>query len=237
MPAPAKAAEYFIQQEDTTEIIKLLAFSNKEDEIGKKWEEFLKERTRRFNHNDYQMAIYKLKSEYDKSYAMLDICIKNTDKKVNQHSSSWAKDFQQQFGKEYIRKNFDSIRFVVIALSMKETFASCEEQAKEAIYREYRYLDSAKNYVKYFIEFYETLNKEEKKKLNIRITATESYLKDFEYPLQSTLSNEGLKDALFSIALTQKDIDPQMIYFFVHHPFFMKPFDLVKVLDDLKTLQ
>jgi hypothetical protein len=82
------------------------------------------------------------------------------------------------------------------------------------------------------------LNEKEKKKLSVRIKTADCYLKSFEYPLQSTLSEEGLKDALFSVALeTHKDLDPQLIGFFTHRQIFMKPFPLLKTLNDLKALR
>lgn len=82
---PESTAGDFIQQGKTTEVMELLAFDSKEEEIGNKWREFLKERTRRFNNKDYQIALHNLKSEYDKSYAMLNECVENTNKKKNIH--------------------------------------------------------------------------------------------------------------------------------------------------------
>jgi uncharacterized protein YukE len=238
IPAHESSAAEFIQQEKTTEILGLLAFTGKGDEISKKWEKFLRERNHRFGNKDYQMAIHNLKSEYDQSYAQLNACVENTNKETEQYSSSWTKDFRERFDREYIQKNFDSIRFVVIALAVRNSLAYCDEQVKEALYREYSYLDAAKNYVEYFTEFSKTLNEDEKKKLSVQIKTAEGYLNSFEYPLQSTLSGEGLKDALFSDALkTHKDLDPQLIGFFTHQQFFMKPFALVKTLNDLKALR
>ena len=238
IPAPDSFSEYFVQQEKTNQIINTLVFNNKEDEVGAKWDTYIRELTRRFGNNDYQMAIHKLKLEYDQSYVNLNTCIESTNKVSEQYSTSWTKDFQERFDREYIQKNLDAIRFVVQALAMRNNLASCNEQTKEALYREYRHLDAAQNYVKKFVDFTETLNKEEKKKIGTKIMAVESYLKSFEYPLQSTLSDEGLKDALFSIALkTRKESDPRLIDFFINHPLFMKPFALIKTLDDLKSLQ
>ena len=218
--------------------MELLKFPDKENEIGEKWDEFLKKRTRRFSNEDYQMAIHELKTEYDQSYEMLNICIKNTNKISEEYSSSWAKNFQQRFGKEYIQKNFDSIRFVMIALSMTNSTAACEEQEKEALYREYRHLDAARNYVEYIEDFYRTLDEEDKKKIEHTKSIAESYLKNFEFPLQSTLSKESLNNALYSFALTrQNNLDPQLIEFFSDQPLFRKPFALGKALDDLKAFQ
>jgi len=235
---PESTAGDFIQQGKTTEVMALLAFDSKEDEIGNKWGEFLKERTRRFNNKDYQIALHNLKSEYDKSYAMLNECVENTNKKAKEYSSSWSKDLKKQFGSVYVQNNFETIRFTIVALSMINSIASCEDKVKEAIYREYRYLDAAKYYIKDFVEFSEALDEEEKMKSKVSITAANSYLINFEYPLQSIFSGEGLKGALFTMALrTHKDMDPQMIDFFTHRPLFMKPFALVKALNDLKALQ
>jgi hypothetical protein len=235
---PESTAGDLVQQDKTTEIMALLAFTNKEDEIGKKWEEFLKESNHRFSNKDYQIALHNLKSEYDQSYAMLNACVENSDKEAKEYSPSWTNDFKQQFGNAYVRNNFESIRFTIVSISMINNIAYCEDELKEALYREYRYLDAAKNYSKEFVEFSETLNKEEKMKFDVSITAAKNYLKNFEYPLQTIYSDEGLKGALFTVALkTHKDLNQQMIGFFTHRPLFMKPFALLKTLDDLKALQ
>jgi len=228
----------FIQQDKTSEIMALLAFANKEDQIGKKWEEFLAELNHRFTKKDYQIAIHSLKSEYDQSYAMLNACVENTNKEAKEYSQSWTNDFKQQFSNAYVQNNLESIRFTIVAMSMINNIASCEDEVKEALYREYRYLDASKYYIKEFVEFSETLNKEEKMKSDVSITAAKNYLKNFEYPLQTIFSDEGLKCALFTVALkAHKDLDPQIIGFFTHRPQFVKPFALVKALDDLKSLQ
>lgn len=233
----AHAAESFIQQEKKTEILKLLAFTDNENEIGKKWEIFLKERAPRFNNKDYQAAIAKLKDDYDRSEAILNSCIKNSSKESKKYSSSWINDFKQRFDKKFVLKNFDSIRFVVSALWITNNASSCEEEVKEAIYREYRQLDAAKYYVKEYLEFCNTLNVDEKKKYSVSISAAESYLNNFEYPLQSILSDDGLKGTLFSVAMIKhKDLDPRLIDFFSTHPFFQKPFDPIKAVKELEAL-
>ncbi len=238
IPDLASTEEFNIQQDRTSEVMRYLEFPYKEDEIGKNWEIFLNKRTRRFGNKDYQMAIHKLKTEFNKSYASFNACIEKTTKESAEYSSSWANKFQQRFGKEYIHKNFDSIRLVMIALSIENNMASCEEQEKEALYREYRYLDAVKNYIEYFAEFSGTLNKNEKNRIGRGISVAESYLKNFEFPLQSTLSKESLNNALYLRALkTQQALDPQLADFFSGLPIFRKPFALGKALDDLKALQ
>lgn len=234
----ACAAENFIQQEKTTEILKLLAFADNENEIGKKWEMFLKESTPRFNNKDYQAAIAKLKDDYDRSESILSSCFENSSKESKEYSSSWIDDFKKCFDNKYILEKFDSIRFVIIALWITNNTSSCEEEVREAIYREYRQLDAAKYYVKKYLEFCNALNADEKKKYNVSIAAAESYLKNFEYPLQLILSDDGLRGTLFSVATeTRQELDPKLLDFFAHQPLFSKPFDLAKVLNDLKAIQ
>lgn len=87
MSTYACSSEDFIQQQKTTEIMKLLDFNGEvDDETFKKWDKYIKERTHRFNNGDYQMAINELKFEYDESYEMLNSCIKITDKEAEKYS-------------------------------------------------------------------------------------------------------------------------------------------------------
>lgn len=185
------------------------------------------------------MAIHKLKTEGDKYYASFDTCIEKANKETaTNYSSAWSKDLQDRFGKDYIRTHYDSILFVMIALSIGNNIAACEEQEKEALYREYCYLDAAKNYVESFVEFSATLNKDEKNKNRRGIAVAESYLNSFQFPLQSTLTRESLTYTLFSIGLKKReDLDPQLMDFFSGHPLFRRPFALGKAMDDLKALQ
>lgn len=212
-------------------------FTNKEDEIGKKWDKYLNERTG-FDNNEYQLAIHELKSGFDQSYAKLDYCVRKVEQKCKDDTLSWFEDFKNKFGLEYINKNFNSIKFVLLAVAMGDNLTLCQEQVKEALYREYRQLDAAQIYVEDFVEFYKTLNKEEKKKLGVRVEAAEAYLRNFVYPLQSVWSNEGLRNSLFSVALkSRKDLDPKVIDFFSHHPAFMRqclPMKAINLLKDLK---
>ncbi len=230
------AAESRFAQEDTTGILKILELSDKEKDASNKWDNFLKERTH-FSNNEYQMALRKLEFEFEQSYAKLDQCIRYADEERDKYSSSWLKDLQKRFGKEYVKKNIASIRFILLALP-SNSFQPCKDDLKEAFYCEYRYLEAAKDYVHEFLEFSETLDKEGRIELGSRIMAGEAYIKSFKYPLHSTLSNEGSRDALYSIALkTRKKLDPRLIDFFTHHQFFRRPFALKQAIDDLNSLK
>lgn len=235
----ACSSEDFIQQQKTTEIMELLDFNGEaDDETFKKWDKYIKERTHRFNNGDYQMAINELKFEYDESYKMLNSCIKITDKEAEKYSSTWLKDLQKQFSKKVIDTNIDHIKFIIIAIWMDKSHSSCEDESREALYREYLHLDAAKYYVKEYVEFSETLKAKDKDKIKATISIAKSYLENFEYPLQAILSDGGLKKALFSVSLkTRKDLNPQLIEFLTQHPFFQKPFAIVKTIEDLKTLR
>lgn len=237
IPLPAWSSEYFLQQEEVTKILKLFAFTSKEETIAKKWDNYLIERTR-FCNEEYKLAIHELKSEFDQSYSRLNSCIKNVELSCMHDSLSWLNDFQNKFGTEYIRDNFISIKYVILATAMADNLSPCQEQIKEALYREYRQLDAIKIYVEDFIAFSKSLSKDEKSVLDSRVKAAEAFLAGFAYPLQGLWSYEGLRSSLFTAALkTRKDLNPQVIDFFSHNPGFMKQCLPQKAINALQNLK
>lgn len=234
----AHSYENHAQNEKASEILKLITFGDNERDMREAWDDYLGVRNRRFNSKNYQIAIIKLKNEYYKYDELFNSCINAANRESKQYSSSWVSEITNSFNNDYITRNVETIRHVIIGIYVLNNATSCETEAKEAIYREYRYFDAVKYYVKEYVEFYNSLPETRQRKYGGTISAAKDYLKEFEFPLQSILSDEGLKAALFSVDMeTQKELEPQLLDFFAHQPLFSKPFDLAKVLNDLKTIQ
>jgi len=234
----ANSSESFNQQKMTTHVLKLLSFDNKKTEYFKKWDEYLYKRNKFYN-NEYQMAIKQLKDRFDITYAGLNSCISNVDQQCKNDSLSWIADLKVKFGSEYVAKNIDSMRFIILALVISDNLGPCKSQIKDTLYEEYRYFDAVNNYVKEFIEFSRTLSADDKKLLFEKVSAAEKYIKEFYYPFQGLWSHDGLREALFSVALkSREDLDPAVIEYISNHPGFKKqclPGEAMKALNAITS--
>jgi len=236
LSCPCTASETSFDDNETESTLKTLAYSDIDKETAYKWNCFIKSRTR-FSNNEYLMVIRNFRDCFADSFSKFEQCVTTNDMKRNNYKTSWITDFQNQFGKEFIIKNRESIKFILLALPANG-FQPCKDDLKEALYSEYLYLEAAKDYVREFKEFSDTLPETDKTKLKNRIVASTEYLTNFKYPLHATLSNDGLREALYATALkTRRDINPKLIDFFTQHSFFQQPFALLRALDDLNTIR
>jgi hypothetical protein len=229
------AAEEMSQEEKTPEILKQLVFTEQESETAKKWELYIKERTW-FTDEEHHMAIIHSGLDFAASVSYLNDCIDKTEQNKKKYSSEWIKDFQKQFDQAYIKKNMDSITFAISCMYARDNLKCCEEQKKEALYREIIYRQAFEDYIRHLQLFSETLDMKERNKVDERLNVAKTYLDGPPYPLQVLLSPG--RGRLFTTALnTRKDLDPVLIDFFLSHPFFQEPFDPIKAIKDLEALE
>jgi hypothetical protein len=230
----AMAAGVINQDNESHKILNHFIFTDQDIETAKKWENYLKESTW-FDDKEHQMAIMQPGLEFAASVTSLNDCINNLEQNKKKNTSEWTKDFQKRFNQAYIKKNTDSIKFVMSCMYAKVNLKYCEEQKKEALYREIIYRQAFEDYIRHLQSFSETLDKKERNKIVERLAVAKTHLGGPPYPLQILLSSE--RERLFIIALnTRKDLDPVLIEFFLTHPFFQKPFDPIKAVTELEAL-
>jgi len=238
--APTWADDGLLHQDRASESLKLLASINKDEMIASKWNKFLEEGPRlgnRFDNLVHQAALNDLKKRYDGSIENYEGCIR----KINQEckkDSSLIRKLEKKYGYDYVRRNAQSLKVVIFALYMSNSTSVCEDYFKEVLYREYLYLDAVKNYVRIFLEFYETLNSKEKEKLTPVIEAASSFLKEFYYPYQEILSDAGLRSSLYAESLKKTNLlTPEVIDFISNHSEYNKqclPGESIRILNTMK---
>jgi hypothetical protein len=230
----AVAAQELNQNDKVQEILNHLVFTGHESVTARKWETYLKESTW-FDDTEHQMAVIQPGFEFAAAVSSLSDCISNIENNESIYSSEWIKDFNKQFNAEYISKNFDSVKFIISCIHARNNLKYCEEQKKEALYREIIYRQAFEDYMRHLQSFSETLDTREQKKIVDRLTVAKTYLTGPPYPLQILLSSG--RERLFAIAIkTRKELDPRLITFFSTHPLFKKPFNPIKAVKDLETL-
>jgi len=218
------------------EILKKIELTSDEIKIKQKWKCFLIESTL-FTEDQHQKAIHNLWKTFNQSFVDLNHCEAYLEREQKHYSSSWIEDFRKRFDAEYINKNIKTIAFVIFANHVIDDSKLCREQKMKALYNDFNYSESVKNYVQLFIDFSRTLDVKEIKQVRNQIIAAETYLGDFQYPMQLMLSLSRVKDELFLAAIkTREDLDQNLIDFFSSHSFFKKSYDPMKAIRDLEAL-
>ena len=228
------ATEYTEVVQEVKVLLDQFAIKSQETEMTKKWDNYLTELTG-FNNNEYLSAIQQLYNEYYQSLTEHGNCCKKSAEEEKAYSSAWIGNFQNRFGKDYFSKNIDSIKFILISLHVKRKISYCEKFEKETIYREVHCFQAFRRYIRYFLEFIESLNEEDKKKFKNKKAIAESLLAFPVAPIQKIISDSGLMVSLRTVALSSRtNLDANVIKFLSQHSNFSEPFDIMKAVSDIE---
>ncbi len=237
---PTWADDGLLHQDRASESLKLIHTINKYEMIASKWNKFLEEGPRlgnRFDNSVHQAALNDLKTKYDGAIQNYEGCIIQINQECKK-DTSLIKNLENKYGNDYVRRNAQSLKSVILAFYMSNSVAVCENLFKEVLYREYLYLDAVKNYIRIFMEFYESLNSKEKEKLTPAIESASSFLKEFYYPYQEILSDTGFRSSLYAESLKKSILlTPDVMDFISNHSGFNKqciPGESIRILNSMK---
>lgn len=238
--APTWADDGLLHQDRASESLKLIASINNDEMIASQWNKFLQEGPRlgnRFDNSVHQAALNDLKTKYDGAIENYEGCIRQINQECKK-DSSLIRNLKKKYGVEYVRRNAQALKVVILALYIGNSVSVCEDSLKDVLYREYLYFDAVKNYVRIFMEFYESLNSKEKEKLTPAIEASSSFLKEFYYPYQEILSDAGLRSSLYAESLEKSNLlSPEVMDFITNHSGFNKqciPGESIRKLNSMK---
>ncbi len=193
---------------------------------------------RQFNNEEYMESIKGLGFDFAQSVKDVNVCMQTAMDCEKEYSAAWLKDFLKIFKKEEIRRNEPSIRMMVTAMWMKVHYNACKQFEKEALHKEMLYKQILKTYVKYFLEFSDTLDDKEKEIFKNRIAYAQYIHTLPERSLHELLADGGVYESLYNTAVTiRKDMDPKFLAFFSTYPFFSKPFDGSRVIDEIRKIK
>jgi hypothetical protein len=208
-------------------------------EIEHLWNDYLKNTTQ-FDNNEFQKACKQLETRYQQSLFEIEVCYEKASEQEKQYSSQWVDDLTEQFGKAYVLKNMELIRFHVAYMYIRNGQNSCEEFKKEAIYREYPYKAASNEFISNYLDFLDSLDEEIRIKLSERKEALEELkglLNKVSIQELLSVSSTEVRVSLFAEAVKERpESDAKLTDFFLQHPFFSKPFNGGSCLKDLKKL-
>lgn len=235
--AYVKAQDAHEIQNDIKKTLRAFNYSESESAIFEKLDAFLL-KDYGYTNREYLDSLTELGMDLSEAVKAMNSCIEEATDYENQFSREWINDLLRQFDKEYIHKNESSIQIILYALWVRAYYASCKEIEKEVIHKEMLYMEIRANYVKYFLEFAETLDDKEKDIFKNRIAYAQYVNTLPDKSLKQLLAGNGIRVALSSRAVkTRKDVDPKLAAFFSHHPFFSKPFDRLRAIKEIRKIK
>ena len=165
---------------------------------------------------EYLDTITELESAYRNELDKWNECYEKTEKLKQRHSSSWIHDMEKEYGLQYIKDNRKAILSnIKIAIGYHDS--QCKEIDAILLYREAELYTASRNYIELFFDFYESLERHEKKVLRTRKKAMESLL--------SLINNNFIADLLFGPTppariigdIQAKNRNPDLYYWFKEH--------------------
>lgn len=215
-------------------IITLLSSPQNEEvaAVLNKWSDYIEQRTSHSN-IDYLNAIAEIELEYGNAFNKWNECYKNTISGKKSYSSSWIQDLEQEYNLKYIKNNRDAI-----LLNMQATLANDDSQCKQInallLYNEGELFAACKHYFSLFVEFNETLEKDEKKALKTHMDAVVSFLLLInKYSVADLLFGNRPPERIYEIEA--KKLNPELYSWFKEH---VNPehFDSMRAAEELDKI-
>lgn len=224
-------------EKEIISIIDKLRFSEEQSDIYKKWDAYLESISKYSNH-DYLEVIKIFGYDYALSVKNLGECAKLEKEKAKQYSPVWLVDLHKKYGREYILNNKKSIGYVILGILSYRQSAECIEAQKDAIYKESRYTYILHRYIKYFLDYVDTLAKAEQERIRDKMEYAKSIQEIPVDPLKELIAHETAVYALqIASIINSNNFDPELKDFLMKHPCFAKSFDIGKALKDLQQYE
>lgn len=222
-------------QKDFLKILDQLYPENGSKEMAERFEAFVFDYTG-FSESVNREAVLSLLKDFCDSIIRYEERIKAEKEIIKKYSSGWLSDFKKEFGTSELSADNENIRMLIRYFYLKaqaEYFDAC---FRELIFTEFQYIETLKTYLGYVLQFYETLNPEEKEQMAQQKKYAETLLEiASQYPMHQILSGRSASLALSKI-MVEKEIgtESKLYQFFLNHPTFQKPIDPIRVFEDVK---
>ncbi|GAB6094702.1 hypothetical protein JCM14469_09540 [Desulfatiferula olefinivorans] len=189
-----------------------------------------------YNLEEHKIAIRNLFTLYRKDYAALEACSSNESGLRKEYSSDWLKDLKTKFGEDYVEKNSESIKTLLLNLFLINSSAYCIDAEKDLLYSEIQYIRTLKDFYQSYIDFYMSLSDNERKGLTAKKNKADELLKALStYPMQDMLYGGRVGHY---VGLENKvTLKKEVINLIINHPQFSKPFNVIHAVEDLLSSQ
>jgi hypothetical protein len=183
----------------------------------------------------YQTAICDLYIKYRESLSKLNACSDKFNSLKKSYTNSWTKELIATFGTEYVSQHIEDIKNLIINISVINRSNFCIDNEKDGLYVETQYIITVREYFKYYLSYYETLNPKKKQEFIQQKKIADDVLKSMSvYPFQIMLYGGHISSYLdvgYHI-----DLKPEVIKFLVNHKDLSNPFDPVVAFKNLLSV-
>jgi hypothetical protein len=185
-----------------------------------------------YSSSEYHTGICYLFAKYQKSYSDLNECSAKNIEITKHYSNVWATELINKFGADYISRNIESVKNLIVNMDQKVFSKSCIDVEKEGLYSEIQYIITVREYFQFYLEFYNSLDKKEQKLYADKEKTAKDVLKIVsEYPFQIIMYGHRLgADLKINNNVSLK---PEVIEFMVNHHELSKPFNPVIAFKDV----
>ena len=183
---------------------------------------------------EHETAIRKLFTVYRKDYLKLETCSTKVSNHRKKYSDKWLKELIKKYGAQYVEKNYESIKKLLVNLFLNKGIRYCIDDEKDILYSEIQYIKTVKDFCQSYIDFCNSLSENEKKIYNDKKKNANALLKVAAiYPMQEILY--GGRVGHYLDLKNKVTLKNDVFDFINNHPQFSKPFDAIKAVDDLRA--
>ncbi|MBU1168768.1 MAG: hypothetical protein KKD44_04300 [Proteobacteria bacterium] len=133
---------------------------------------------------------------------------------------------------DYISNHIESVKNLILNIYLKNGSEFCLSVEKDGLYAEIQFIVTVREYFQFYLQFYDSLNQNEKKRYaEKRQTADDVLELVSEYPFQVIMYGRRIG---VSLELSNGvKLKPEVIEFMVKHPVLSKPFNPVAAINDI----
>ena len=127
------------------------------------------------DNDDYLYALEQLGIKYLDEIVRAGECMRSNRRSRENHSSIWLDDLIEHYGLPFVKEN-RALIMTNMQLSIARNHFTCKENYANILFQEALLHAAYKHYLNFFLEFYETLNQEEKSFFKSRQEASTLFL-------------------------------------------------------------
>jgi hypothetical protein len=216
----------------------ILSFNNVEelnlvlnDFSDEKFSHYLKSMNN-YDLEEHKTAIRNLFNLYRKDYVKLEACTVEESGLRKEYSDNWLKGLKTKYGSDYVEKNVESIKTLLINLFLINGSEYCIDAEKDILYSEIQYIKTLRDFYQSYINFYMSISESERKNFTPKKNKAEELLKAVStYPMQDILYGGRVGHY---VGLENKvTLKKEVIEFIIKQPQFSKPFNVINAVEDL----
>jgi hypothetical protein len=189
-----------------------------------------------FQFKDYSIAIRNLFMLYRNDLTKVNACVESSSKSEKIYNDHWVYALLSTAGKDYVIHNMDSIQELIYNINNKNNRYFCIDYEKNVVFSEVQYFSVVKEFFDYYLSYLMTLPDSKQKKHLSSKTLAENIIKSINNPPFQSMMYCGKLGSYLNV-IHNVNIKPEIIDFIINQPVFLKPFNFVQAIQDLRKIK